>query len=76
MRLSLTAEPDIAANPVDIVLILERSGSMSGSAFPNLKNGAKAFADIIYKATSGMNGQIISTTILSVANKISFGRFG
>ena len=50
VRLSLTAEPDITANPVDIVLILDRSGSMSGSAIANLKNGAKAFVDIIYNA--------------------------
>ena len=32
IRLSLTAEPDISSNPVDIVLILDRSGSMAGSA--------------------------------------------
>lgn len=41
VRLSLTAEPDITANPVDIVLVLDRSGSMSGSPLANLKNGAK-----------------------------------
>lgn len=58
IRLSLTAEPDIKANPVDIVLILDRSGSMSGSALANLKNGAKAFVDVIYNATQGSNEQI------------------
>ncbi len=29
IRLSLSAEPDIVDNPTDIVLILDRSGSMS-----------------------------------------------
>ena len=36
VRLSLTAEPDIVSNPTDIVLILNRSGSMTGSALANL----------------------------------------
>lgn len=59
IRLSLTAEPDITSNPTDIVLILDRSGSMAGSALANLKNGAKAFIDIIDEATdSSQNGQI------------------
>lgn len=56
---SLAAEPDITENPTDIVLILDRSGSMAGSAITNLKNGAKAFIDIIDSATDGtQDGQI------------------
>lgn len=56
---SLAAEPDITENPTDIVLILDRSGSMAGSALANLKNGAKAFIDIIDNATDGtQDGQI------------------
>ena len=59
VRLSLTAEPDISSNPTDIVLILDRSGSMSGSAIANLKVGAKTFVDIITEATGGtIDGQI------------------
>ena len=54
VRLSLTAAPDIVTNPTDIVLILDRSGSMAGSALANLKNGAKAFIDIIDEATDGI----------------------
>lgn len=42
VTLSLTASPDIVSNPTDIVLILDRSGSMAGSALANLKNGAKS----------------------------------
>lgn len=59
IKLSLTAAPDIISNPTDIVLILDRSGSMAGSPLANLKNGAKAFIDIIDEATdSSQNGQI------------------
>lgn len=59
IKLSLTAAPDITSNPTDIVLILDRSGSMAGSPLANLKNGAKAFIDIIDEATDGsQDGQI------------------
>lgn len=59
VRLSLTAEPNIVTNPTDIVLVLDRSGSMSGSPLANLKNGAKKFIDIIDEATDSMqDGQI------------------
>ena len=59
VTLSLTASPDIVSNPTDIVLILDRSGSMAGSALANLKNGAKKFIDIIDESTdSSHDGQI------------------
>lgn len=59
VTLSLSAAPDITSNPTDIVLILDRSGSMAGSPFANLKNGAKKFIDIIYESTgSNPDGQI------------------
>lgn len=59
IKLSLTAEPDITSNPTDIVMILDRSGSMAGSPLANLKSGAKAFIDIIDEATdSTQDGQI------------------
>ncbi|MBQ8356579.1 MAG: VWA domain-containing protein [Clostridia bacterium] len=59
IKLSLTGEPDILSNPTDIVLILDRSGSMAGSPLANLKNGAKKFIDIIDEATdSNRDGQI------------------
>ena len=59
IKLSLTAAPDITTNPTDIVLILDRSGSMQGAPLANLKKGAKAFIDIIDEATdSSRNGQI------------------
>lgn len=59
VTLSLTATPDITSNPTDIVMILDRSSSMAGSALANLKNGAKKFIDIIDEATdSTQDGQI------------------
>lgn len=59
VKLSLAATPDIVSNSTDIVLILDRSGSMAGSAIANLKNGAKKFIDIIDEATDGtQDGQI------------------
>ncbi len=59
IKLSLAAAPDIVSNPTDIVLILDRSGSMAGSPLANLKNGAKKFIDIIDQATdSAQDGQI------------------
>lgn len=55
---SLTAEPNITENPTDIVLILDRSGSMA-DAIDNLKAGANTFIDIIDNATDGsQDGQI------------------
>ena len=35
IKLSLTAAPDITTNPTDIVLILDRSGSMQGAPLAN-----------------------------------------
>ena len=53
VTLALSAAPDIAANPTDIVLVLDRSGSMAGSPLANMKLGAKTFIDIIDEATDG-----------------------
>ena len=69
VTLSLTAAPDIVTNPTDIVLILDRSGSMAGSALANLKNGAKAFIDIIDEATDGtQDGQIGSGSRIAIVS--------
>lgn len=47
VTLALSASPDISSNPTDIVLVLDRSGSMAGSPLENMKLGANAFIDII-----------------------------
>ena len=51
VTLALTAAPDISSNLTDIVLVLDRSGSMAGSPLANMKAGAKTFIDIIDEAT-------------------------
>ena len=51
VTLSLSASPNISSHPTDIVLILDRSGSMSGRPLTNMKAGAKKFIDIIDEAT-------------------------
>lgn len=59
IALSLSASPNIISNPTDIVLILDRSGSMAGSPLANMKAGARKFIDIIDEATDGVSdGQI------------------
>lgn len=68
VKLSLTAAPDIQSNPTDIVLVLDRSGSMAGNALTNLKLGAKTFIDIITDATGGTNGQIGSGSRIAVVS--------
>lgn len=46
-------------SPTDIVLILDKSGSMAGVPFESLKEGARTFIDIIEKSTDGQqDGQI------------------
>ena len=69
IKLSLTAAPDITTNPTDIVLILDRSGSMQGAPLANLKNGANAFIDIIDEATDGtQDGQIGSGSHIGIVS--------
>lgn len=53
VTLALTATPDIMSNPTDIVLALDRSGSMTGAPLAAMKTGADTFIDIIAQATGG-----------------------
>lgn len=69
VRLSLTAAPDITTHPTDIVLVLDRSGSMAGDALASLKLGAKTFIDIISEATGGaQSGEIGSGSRIAVVS--------
>lgn len=61
VTLALTATPDIIENPTDIVLVLDRSGSMTGSPLTNMKAGAKTFIDIIAEATDGAKDGMIGS---------------
>ena len=69
VTLALSAAPDIAANPTDIVLVLDRSGSMAGSPLTNMKAGADTFIDIIDEATDGAkDGNIGSGSHIGVVS--------
>lgn len=69
VTLALTAAPDIMSNPTDIVLILDRSGSMTGAPLANMKIGAKTFIDIIEEATDGTaNDQIGSGSRMGIVS--------
>ena len=69
VTLALTAAPDIVSHPTDIVLVLDRSGSMAGAPLASMKEGAKTFIDIIEEATDGaMDGQIGSGSRIGIVS--------
>lgn len=69
VTLALAASPDISSNPTDIVLVLDRSGSMAGSPLTNMKAGAKTFIDIIDEATdSSKDGHIGSGSRIGIVS--------
>lgn len=75
VTVTLNAMDGIAGNPTDIELVLDRSGSMSGQPFTDLKAGAKTFVDIIDEATDGsLDGVIANGSrvgVVSFANTAS-----
>lgn len=68
VSLGFTAGPDISSNYADIVLILDRYRSMSGSPLSDLKEGSKSFIDIIYQNTGGTNGEIDGGTRIGIVS--------
>ena len=69
VTLALAASPDIVANPTDIALVLDRSGSMAGVPLASMKTGAKTFIDIIEEATDGVkDGQIGSGSHIGIVS--------
>ena len=69
ITLALAAAPDISSNPTDIVLVLDRSGSMAGTPLENMKLGAKTFIDIIDEATdSSQDGNIGSGSHIGIVS--------
>lgn len=58
VTIGLTAAPDIRTNPADIVLVLDRSGSMEGQPLADLKTGVDTFLDILASATGGAPDEI------------------
>lgn len=49
VKLSITAPPDIVSDSTDIVLVIDRSGSMSCNPILNLKNGTKNLQKLLMK---------------------------
>lgn len=69
VTLGLSAAPDIASNPTDILLVLDRSGSMTGSPLAAMKAGANAFIDIIDEATdNSQDGSIGSGSRIGIVS--------
>ncbi len=53
VKLTLTAEPNLSSNPVEVVLILDKSGSMYGEPLTYLKTATESFLDILDEAADG-----------------------
>lgn len=68
VTIGITAAPDIESNPTDIVLILDRSGSMTGQPLADLKTGVDTFIDIIATATDGAPDQIGSGSHIGIVS--------
>ena len=69
VTLALTAAPDIVSNPTDIVLILDRSDSMTGTPLADLKLGTKSFIDLMDEATDNIkDGQIGSGSRIGIVS--------
>lgn len=60
VTVQLIGQTGIAGNPTDIMLVLDRSGSMAGLPLEKVKEGAKLFVDIIDKGSDGLQDGIIS----------------
>ena len=66
MTLGITAAPDIVSNPTDIILLLDRSGSMTGQPLADMKTGVDTFIDIIANSTGGAPDTIGSGSHIGV----------
>ena len=68
VSLGITAAPDIISNPTDIVLVLDRSGSMLGQPLADMKTGVNTFIDIIAASTEGAPGSIGSGSSIGIVS--------
>ncbi len=68
VTIGFTAAPDITTNPTDIVLILDRSGSMEGQPLADMKTGVNTFIDIIAAATDGAPDEIGSGSHIGIVS--------
>ncbi len=69
VTVTLDGQTGIAGNPTDVVLVLDRSGSMAGQPFTDLKAGATAFVDIVDEASDGaLDGVIANGSRIGVVS--------
>ncbi|MBA7610520.1 hypothetical protein ES703_17729 [subsurface metagenome] len=69
VTLTLVGQTGIAGDPEDIMLVLDRSGSMYGQPLSDLKSAANAFVDIIDEATDGnLDGMISNSSRVGVVS--------
>lgn len=68
VTIGITAAPDINTNPTDIVLILDRSGSMNGQPLDDLKTAVNTFVEIIANATAGPPNEIGSGSRIGIVS--------
>lgn len=69
VTLTLSGQTGIAGDPEDIMLVLDRSGSMDGQPLTDLKTAANGFVDIIDEASDGvLNGVIANGSQIGVVS--------
>jgi len=69
VTLTITGQSGIAGDPEDILLVLDRSGSMTGAPITALKAAALDFVDIIDEATDGsLDGVIANGSRIGVVS--------
>lgn len=68
VSVGITAAPDIVSNPTDIVLILDRSGSMEGQPLADMKTAVDTFIDIIANSTGGAPDEIGSGSHIGIVS--------
>ena len=60
VTVTLNGQTGLAGDPEDIMLVLDRSGSMGGQPLADLKTAASLFVDIIDEATDGSLDGVIA----------------
>lgn len=60
VNVKLTGQAGITQNPTDVMLVLDRSGSMGGTPIGNLKTAANKFIDIIDEGSDGQLDGVIA----------------
>jgi uncharacterized protein YegL len=69
VTVSLEAQTGLAGDPEDIMLVLDRSGSMGGQPIADLITAANTFVDIIDQATDGtLDGTIANGSRVGVVS--------